>query len=113
MNIGDKIKELRTENNLSQAELGKILNTTGACISSWEKGRTEPNIEQLRAIANYFDINPTTLIGDTKYDVSITNDEMNLVIEYRNAPADIQKTVERLLEYAKRIQKLNDLMKGD
>jgi transcriptional regulator with XRE-family HTH domain len=76
MNIGSKLKELRIENNLSQAELGKILNTTGACISSWDRGRTEPNIGQVHAIADYFDIPATSLLGDITQNVELTANEM-------------------------------------
>lgn len=113
MNFGDKLKELRTNNNMSQAELGKKLHTTGACISSWEIGRTEPNIGQIKAIAELFDINPMNLIGDVEHDFSLSTNEIDLIIEYRNAPEDIRSTVRRLLAYAKRLQQLNELMKGD
>lgn len=111
MNIGNKLKELRIEHDLSQAELGKKSNTTGACISSWERGRTEPNIGQINAIADFFDIPATSLLGEVTQNVELTANEINLIVEYRNADADMQKTIKRLLAYAQRIRKLNDLMK--
>lgn len=38
--IGLKIKEFRTKNNISQAQLANFLNTTQSTISAYESGKT-------------------------------------------------------------------------
>ena len=51
-----KLRELRISNNISQAELGKILNVTGQTILNWENGIFEPKISQLILLAEYFNV---------------------------------------------------------
>lgn len=59
--LARKIKEARIEANLSQLELSRALVVSEKSISSYEAGRTKPNIETLNKIAkktnkpiNYF-----------------------------------------------------------
>ena len=51
-----KLRELRISDNISQAELGKILNVTGQTILNWENGIFEPKISQLILLAEYFNV---------------------------------------------------------
>ena len=70
MNLGNKISKLRKENNLSQEQLGNIINVTRQTISNWELGETYPNIEQLKALTNVFKISLDVLVDNNE---SITN----------------------------------------
>ena len=54
--IGERLRELRIENKLSQAELGAILSTSQDTISLWEKGRSLPSAEFLIALAKFFSV---------------------------------------------------------
>lgn len=56
MAFKDKLKELREENNITQAELAKALDLSRSCISMIEIGKNEPTANTLIAIANYFGI---------------------------------------------------------
>lgn len=47
-NFGEKIKQLRIEKNLTQIELGKILNIRNTTISAWEQDIAEPPYETLK-----------------------------------------------------------------
>jgi transcriptional regulator with XRE-family HTH domain len=48
VNASEKLKKLREELGLSQAELGELLNVSKATISAWEVGRrTLTNTQQL------------------------------------------------------------------
>ncbi len=69
MNLGNKISKLRKENNLSQEQLGNIINVTRQTISNWELGETYPNIEQLKALAHIFKISLDDLV-DNKSDTT-------------------------------------------
>lgn len=58
-----RLKELRLENNVSQVQIAKLLNMSKMAISHWEKGNSEPSIEQLKVLAKYFDVSVDYLIG--------------------------------------------------
>lgn len=60
--IGQNIKRLREKENLKQDELGIKIGVGGATISSWENGRTEPNMGYIQKLADFFDITTDKLI---------------------------------------------------
>ncbi|MBE7087668.1 MAG: helix-turn-helix transcriptional regulator [Clostridiales bacterium] len=63
MGFKERLKELRLEKNISQQELGKSLNMSKMAISHWEKGNSEPSIEQLKVLAQIFDVTIDYLTG--------------------------------------------------
>lgn len=65
MNIGEKIKDIRLKNNLTQQELGDKLFVSDKTISSWESGRTLPDINTIIEISKIFDISVVNLINNT------------------------------------------------
>ena len=54
--IGKRIKEIRTENKLSQHKFGEMISVSQDTISLWEKGKSVPTTEFLIAIATKFDV---------------------------------------------------------
>jgi len=67
MEFEDKIKSLRKEKNWTQKELAEKLNVSDKTISSWETGRTYPDIDSLIQLADLFDLTLDELIrGDKK-----------------------------------------------
>lgn len=64
MNLGEKIKRLRKEKNLSQEQLAKMLNVSRQAISKWESGSTYPDISNLVLLRDIFDITLDNLIID-------------------------------------------------
>lgn len=65
--IGEKIKFLRHENNITQDTLAESLGVTAQAVSRWESESCYPDIETLPAIASFFGITIDELLG---YDVS-------------------------------------------
>lgn len=57
------IKELRLSKDMRQDDLAKILNTTRSTVSDWENKRTEPSIDMLTKIADYFQCSVDYLLG--------------------------------------------------
>lgn len=55
MDIGKKLKEKRQEANYTQKELAEILHVSRQTISSWEVGRTYPDLDVLVAISELYD----------------------------------------------------------
>ena len=63
MNIGDTLKNLRKEQNLTQSQLAQELNIGQATIAGYENNSREPRIINLIAYANYFQCSVDFLIG--------------------------------------------------
>ncbi|MBQ7797768.1 MAG: helix-turn-helix transcriptional regulator [Clostridia bacterium] len=61
--FGERLKDLRLENNLSALKLSKELGVDDATIGRWEKGIMVPNIIHLYRIAVYFGVSADYLIG--------------------------------------------------
>lgn len=89
-----RLKEIREEKGLYQKDIARYLNKTVTCICDWERGRTEPGIDDLIRIADFFDINVDYLIGHENCttekieigDVQLTSEEQQLVDLYRALP---------------------------
>lgn len=111
MLLGKRIKELRTKNNLTQSELGKLVNVTKVSICCYENGTRTPTLETLIDLANVFKVNVNELIGYNKYIVSESNsnygltmsdEEISLIQELRKHNALYDKIMEdpkRMIEF--------------
>lgn len=56
MNIGEKIKELRKTNKLTQEQLAEYLSISSQAVSKWETGSSSPDIDMLPRLASFFSI---------------------------------------------------------
>lgn len=66
--ISKNIKKLRSENNMTQDALAEKINVTRQTISSWENGRTQPDIDMLELLAQAFSVGIETVIyGEKKH----------------------------------------------
>ena len=63
MNIGQKIKALRTANGISQKEFAKVISISPQAISKWENGKNMPDISMLPKITHIFGISIDELLG--------------------------------------------------
>ena len=61
------LKQKRLENNLKQKDIAEILQKTVTCICDWERGRTQPSIEDIIALANIFQCSVDELLGREDY----------------------------------------------
>ncbi len=64
--IGEKIKELRTKNNLTQKELANKLCVTAQAVSRWENGEVEPSISTIQELSSLFNVSVDSLFGNEK-----------------------------------------------
>ncbi len=64
--IGKFIKNLRTENNLTQQDLASILGVTYQAVSKWENGKNIPDISVLKQISEEFNININDILTGEK-----------------------------------------------
>jgi|GEM_PF-3638723 Predicted transcriptional regulators len=61
--IGQMIKKLRKERNLTQEQLAEQINVTFQAISKWENETGMPDISQIVPLANAFSVSTDTLFG--------------------------------------------------
>lgn len=61
--IGQNIRRLRRERNLTQEEVAAHLGISFQSVSKWERGEGYPDITLLPALANYFHITIDELLG--------------------------------------------------
>lgn len=88
------LKQKRIENNLKQRDIAEALQKTVTCICDWERGRTQPSIEDIVALANYFQCSVDELLGREDYGTgnvvvqgaTLTEDEKQLLELYRALP---------------------------
>jgi len=64
MNIGEKIKELRTENKLSQMQLAKMIGVSQKAIDYWERSVNEPKASYIIALVKTFNVTYDEFFAD-------------------------------------------------
>ena len=113
MTIGQRIKTVREQSNMTQEDLGKACKTTKQTIFKYEAGIvTNIPMDRLCDIARALDVSPSFLMGweeimprhsEGGFDISplvesdLTTSERKLIVEYRLLNEEGQ---ERLREYA-------------
>lgn len=64
MNLSGKIKKLRAENKLTQEQLAEKLKVSRSTISSWETGRSYPDLEMVIEICDCFNVSLDFLLRE-------------------------------------------------
>lgn len=96
MNIGDRLKKLRKELDLTQsafaARIGSVQNT----ITGYESGRRNPSAQVIALISREFNVNEEWLLDGTgEMFISDTNDELEALSRKYNLSASDQLFVEK------------------
>ena len=60
---GMRIKQLRTERKLRQADVARLLNVTPEAYSMWENGVRQMSLSNLVALANFYGVTLEYLVG--------------------------------------------------
>lgn len=66
--LSDKLKELRSQKNISQEKLAQYLNVSFQAVSKWENGNSYPDITLLPDIARFFGVTVDELLCVEKPD---------------------------------------------
>jgi transcriptional regulator with XRE-family HTH domain len=65
MTLGEKVKELRTKNGITQEKLAEQLNVSRSAIAKWESNGGTPEIGNLKLISEIFSVSIDSLIDET------------------------------------------------
>ncbi len=113
MTFGQKLKKIRSENNLTQDQLADMIFVTRTAISKWETDNGYPSIDSLKAISNIFGISIDELISDADVENKKLLDEKNARNMYCVAMAFLAVTVLfTLLAYFLKISYFNIVSMG-
>jgi transcriptional regulator with XRE-family HTH domain len=63
LEVGKKIKELRQSKKLTQKSLAETLNVTPQAISKWERNESNPDIQTLLKLSDYFNVTVDEILG--------------------------------------------------
>lgn len=79
----NQIKAYRTKLGQTQAELASACNVKQNTVSAWETGRSEPDFESLKKMADIFDCSIDELLGQKEKPV-VKDDRLNRKLELLN-----------------------------
>ena len=80
MTLGERIKQLRKQNGMTQVDLANQLNVTKGTVSTWETNNRKPGFETLEQMCNMFRVGMDYLMGrsDDVTPTMISSDELAL-----------------------------------
>lgn len=72
--ISKNIKLLRSEKGMTQSDLANVLYISRQAVSSWENGRTQPDVEMLGKLSQVLDVSIEELLYGKKYNTTIESE---------------------------------------
>ncbi len=63
MEFSETLKYLRNSTQCTQKKLAEYLGLSANTVCEWEKNRSEPSIQTIRKLAEYFDVSADYLLG--------------------------------------------------
>lgn len=77
-----KLIELRKKNKLRQEDLAKYLCIAPSTYQHYENNRTEPNIETLKALADFYNVSIDYIVGRERIgDIGYLDSEQILLVK--------------------------------
>ena len=65
--FADRLKELRQKTNVKQTVIAELLGVLPRTVRFYESGEREPNIENIKKLADFFNVSTDYLMGRTNY----------------------------------------------
>lgn len=63
MKFNEILREVRRESGMTQKDVYTKLQVSPNCYASWEQGRTQPDIENIKKLCGIFEISADYLLG--------------------------------------------------
>lgn len=101
LRIGENIKRLRREKDLTQEAVAAHLGISFQSVSKWERGDGYPDITMLPSLANYFGVSVDELIGMDEMANSEKYDEINRLWKENNRDGLHRSNVELMRDSLK------------
>lgn len=104
-------EELCKQRNIKPNKVSKETGVSTATLTSWKQGKYTPKPDKLKLIADFFNVsleflmrnedvqwNPTEQTMD--YTISLSEEEQDLLMEYRKADETQKEMIRRILAYS-------------
>lgn len=98
MSFGNILKKIRQENNLTQEELAKKINTSRSNIANYENDKNMPSIDILEKLSKIFGCSIDYLLGKTTENSISISDKIYMCPVYGQIPAGEPNWAEECIE---------------
>ena len=80
MKFGNILKKIRQDNNMTQEELAKKINTSRSNIANYENNKNMPSIDILNKLSKLFNVSTDYLLGksDIRNPEEVKNSKINV-----------------------------------
>ena len=103
MSFGNILKKLRQDNNLTQDELAKKIETSRSNIANYENDKNMPSVDILEKLASVLNCSIDYLLG--KSDVcnaeEFNNDDLHIALSKEDKGVISDELKDKITEYAK------------
>jgi transcriptional regulator with XRE-family HTH domain len=97
--IGQRLRDLREDADMTQEQLGKLAGLQKHSISAFELGKQEPGDEAKIAFAKHFNVSVDYLLGLTNNPKPIWDDEQAYIKLPHDCPPELRKEAEEYIKY--------------
>nr|DAI88312.1 MAG TPA: Repressor protein CI [Caudoviricetes sp.] len=98
MSFGNILKKIRQENNLTQEELAKKIDTSRSNIANYENDKNMPSIDILDKLSKIFNCSIDYLLGKTNKNAINISDKIYMCPVYGQIPAGEPNWAEECIE---------------
>lgn len=103
--IARKLRDLREQKGLTQAELGRQIGRAFTTIASWESGKGQPDADTLLRLLAFYQVeNVLEEFGYTQKGVPLARDERAHIDRLRQLPEDARALIYDLAKGLQRIE---------
>lgn len=110
--FGQNLQKLRTSSNMTQEDLGKLLNVTQSTIAYYESGKKQPSLETIVIIADYFCVSVDYLldrigsfINPALQTTGLSQENLDLLDRLNNLTDTDRKEIESYIQFKERSKK--------
>lgn len=100
--IGEKLRDARKAKGYTQNELANLMGVKNNTISDWERGITEPDIDQINQLCSFLDVEPNWLFNHSS--AAPLNIETLKFLQNHNfeeLPAEAKKEIDLMVDFIK------------
>ena len=97
--IGSFLKALRTEQAMTQEQLGEKLGVSNKTVSRWETGNYMPPVESLSILSDIYGISINEILAGTRVDKDAFTEiaEKNITVTLKDAEKENERVKNRMM----------------
>lgn len=97
LNIGKSIRNIRTENNMSQEEFAGIFFVTRQTVSNWENEKSYPDLNTIVKISDEFGVSLDSLLKGDREMINEISEKATIGIKWNKAKRAVFMTISIML----------------